>query len=154
MPFPALGVSEMSPSFKMLRSILCHRFLAPAIGALGISPLNAAETEWPQFRGPTGQGVSAAVKVPTGWNATTHIAWKVAIPGSGWSSPVLSNGRLYLTTATGQPDGTDVKLHALCIDAASGAHALGYGGLPARTRHRAGNAPEKFPGEQHADRRR
>ena len=85
--------------------------------------LHAAETEWPQFRGPTGQGISTAERVPVEWNATTHIAWKVEIPGSGWSSPILSNGKLYLTTATGQPDGTDVTLHALCLDAASG-HTL------------------------------
>ncbi len=81
--------------------------------------MHGAETEWPQFRGPTGQGVSAAVKVPTEWNATTHIAWQVAIPGRGWSSPVLAKGRLYLTTAAGDA-GAALNLHALCVDAANG----------------------------------
>ena len=82
--------------------------------------LQAAETEWPQFRGPTGQGISAAEKVPVEWNASTHIAWKVELPGMGWSSPVLAKGRLYLTNVTGQSDGSEVVLHALCLDAASG----------------------------------
>ena len=88
--------------------------------ALSLPWLHATESEWPQFRGPTGQGVSAAVKVPVEWNATTHIAWKVEVPGRGWSSPVLSKGRLYLTTAIGGADGADLTLHAVCIDAANG----------------------------------
>jgi outer membrane protein assembly factor BamB len=81
---------------------------------------SAAETEWPQFRGPTGQGLSAAVNVPVEWSATEHVAWKVEIPGRGWSSPVLSKGRLYLTSAVADAGSTDVTLHALCLDAADG----------------------------------
>ena len=95
-------------------------FLAPALLSLIPSWLYASENEWPQFRGPTGQGISAAVKVPVAWSATTHIAWKVEVPGRGWSSPVLSKGRLYLTTAIGGEDGAALTLHTLCIDAASG----------------------------------
>ena len=57
--------------------------------------------DWPQFRGPTGDGVSDATNVPVEWSATDHVAWKQPIPGVGWSSPVLSNGKLYLTTAVG-----------------------------------------------------
>ncbi len=91
--------------------------LATAAFSLAHAPLCAGETEWPQFRGPAGQGVSAAVNVPVEWNATTHIAWKVPLPGRGWSSPVLANGRLYLTAAI---DGADTTLHALCLDAADG----------------------------------
>jgi outer membrane protein assembly factor BamB len=80
----------------------------------------AAETEWPQFRGPTGQGTSAAINVPIEWSATKHVAWKTEIPGRGWSSPVLSKGRLYLTSAVSDAGGSDVALHALCLDAADG----------------------------------
>lgn len=75
--------------------------------------------EWPQFRGPTGNGISTATNVPLNWNATDHVVWKQPIPGSGWSSPVLSRGKLYLTTATDL--GMDaVSLRALCVDAANG----------------------------------
>jgi len=81
---------------------------------------HAAETEWPQFRGPTGQGLSAAVKVPLEWNATTNVAWKVAVPGSGWSSPVIAQDRIYLTAAVAEEGGTDIVLRALCLDATSG----------------------------------
>ncbi|HEV7405071.1 MAG TPA: PQQ-binding-like beta-propeller repeat protein [Chthoniobacteraceae bacterium] len=89
--------------------------------ALALSPLLAlaGETEWPQFRGPTGQGISAATKVPIQWSATENIAWSVEMPGHGWSSPVLSKGRLYLTAAV--PDAAnDVTLRAFCLEAATG----------------------------------
>ncbi len=96
---------------------MSHAFRTLALLALIFTHARAAETEWPQFRGPTGQGLSAAVNVPVEWSATTGVAWCVEIPGRGWSSPVLSRGRLYLTTAAGDADKT---LRALCLDAADG----------------------------------
>ncbi len=80
----------------------------------------AAETEWPQFRGPTGQGHSLAKNLPIEWNATTNVAWKTPVPGSGWSSPVVSRGRIYLTAAVAPEGSTEVTLRALCFDAAKG----------------------------------
>jgi outer membrane protein assembly factor BamB len=80
----------------------------------------AGETEWPQFRGPMGQGISSAVNVPIEWNADSHIAWKVELPGHGWSSPVLSRGRLYLTAAVPDAGSTDLTLHTLCLDSKDG----------------------------------
>jgi outer membrane protein assembly factor BamB len=88
-----------------------------AIALLAIESLMAAD--WPQFRGPTGDGVSKATGVPTEWSSTENVAWKQAIPGSGWSSPVLSKGRLYITAAVEGEDET-VSLRALCLDAADG----------------------------------
>ncbi len=78
----------------------------------------AAETEWPQFRGPDGQGISLAKGVPVKWSATENVAWSVEVPGRGWSSPVLSKGRLYLTSAVGEGD--EITLRALCFDAKDG----------------------------------
>src|SRR5580658_3751901 len=60
---------------------------------------------WPEFRGPGAQGISTATNVPVNWSATSNIAWKVADPGKGWSSPVLAGGKIYLTTA-GEVDGS------------------------------------------------
>jgi outer membrane protein assembly factor BamB len=75
--------------------------------------------EWTQFRGPTGDGISPATHVPVSWSATEHVVWKQAIPGKGWSSPVLSRGKLYLTTA--EEVSADVtSLRALCVDAVDG----------------------------------
>jgi outer membrane protein assembly factor BamB len=84
----------------------------------GSGTLSAA-VDWPEFRGPTGQGLSTATGVPVEWNATKNVAWKVEIAGRGWSSPVLSQGRIYLTTSVSGSSGP-ISLHALCFDAASG----------------------------------
>lgn len=90
--------------------------LAGGMALIG-SPSGAAE-DWPEFRGPTGQGTARATKVPIYWSATSNVVWKTAIPGGGWSSPVLANGRIYLTTATA--DGGQTSLRALCVEALSG----------------------------------
>src|SRR5258705_10504058 len=82
----------------------------------GISSVKGAD-EWPQFRGPTGQGISTAIHVPFEWNSTNNVKWKTEIPGRGWSSPVVSNGRVYLTTACSR-DSEPVSLRALAVEAA------------------------------------
>lgn len=55
---------------------------------------------WPQFRGPTGQGHSTETGLPWKWSATENIAWKTPIPGESWSSPIVWADRVFLTTAT------------------------------------------------------
>lgn len=74
-------------------------------------------SDWPQFRGPTGQGVSDERNLPLTWSETKNVRWKVAIPGRGWSSPVIQGDRIWLTTAT--EDGR--SLRALSIDVNTGA---------------------------------
>ena len=73
--------------------------------------------DWPQFRGPTGQGVSEERGLPTTWSENKNIRWKTAIPGRGWSSPVVQGDRIWLTTAT--EDGK--SLRAIAIDRNTGA---------------------------------
>jgi outer membrane protein assembly factor BamB len=81
---------------------------------------------WPQFRGPTADGHSAAREVPVAWSTTENIAWKVETPGRGWSSPVHRDGKIYLTTAVVTDGGeesnpkADRSLRALCLDLATG----------------------------------
>jgi outer membrane protein assembly factor BamB len=94
----------------------CARSLALLF--LAAQPLLAAD--WTEFRGPTGQGVSAATGVPVRWSPASGVAWKTAAPGSGWSSPVLAGGRVYLTTAVRDPASGQVSLRALSIDARDG----------------------------------
>jgi outer membrane protein assembly factor BamB len=79
---------------------------------------SAAAGDWPEFRGPTGQGHASATNVPIHWSATGNVVWKSALPGEGWSSPVLAEGRLYLTTAV--TDGGQTSLRALCVNAGDG----------------------------------
>lgn len=73
--------------------------LAAALAMLAAPPSGVAQ-EWPQFRGPGGQGVSSARGLPVEWSESLHVAWKVPVPGRGWSSPVVARGRVWLTTAT------------------------------------------------------
>src|SRR6266700_3511166 len=75
--------------------------------------------DWPQFRGPTGQGISNAKDVPIKWSASENVAWKKEIPGQGWSSAVLMGGKIYLTTAMLEGN-IPTSLRAICVDAKSG----------------------------------
>ncbi len=55
--------------------------------------------DWPQFRGPTGDGLAPRAHPPIHWSPTQNLAWKVSVPGRGRSSPVLLGERVWLTTA-------------------------------------------------------
>ena len=72
--------------------------------------------QWPQFRGPDGQGHSNAKGIALHWSESTSVTWKTEIPGEGWSSPVISNNQIWLTSS--QADGT--SLRAIGIDRTSG----------------------------------
>ncbi len=76
--------------------------------------------DWPEFRGPTGQGISTTHGLPIEWSATNNVAWKQVIPGHGWSSPVLLDRRLYLTTAVDVDETSKLSLRVICLDARSG----------------------------------
>jgi outer membrane protein assembly factor BamB len=91
-----------------------------------------ADQNWPQFRGPRGDGTSTARKVPLTWSESNNIAWRVAVPGRGRSSPVVMKDRVWLTAAIEQGlirtniKGDDmqmaehVTLQAVCLDAKQG----------------------------------
>jgi outer membrane protein assembly factor BamB len=72
--------------------------------------------DWPQFRGPGGQGHSDARNLALTWSETENIAWKVPIAGLGWSSPSIQGNQIWLTTAI--DDGK--SLRAVAFDRASG----------------------------------
>ncbi|MEE8468127.1 MAG: PQQ-binding-like beta-propeller repeat protein [Planctomycetota bacterium] len=70
----------------------------------------SASQDWPQFRGPDGLGVSAEVGLPTDLGPDSpHLAWKVVVPGQGASSPIVSRGRIFLTTAYRGEAGSGVR---------------------------------------------
>lgn len=73
--------------------------------------------DWPQFRGPTGQGVSDEHNLPLTWSETQNVRWKTAIPGRGWSSPAIQGDRIWLTTATEEGR----SLRAIAVDLNTGA---------------------------------
>jgi outer membrane protein assembly factor BamB len=89
-----------------------HALVFAAAVALGTAEIHG---QWPQHRGPDGNGSVDAV-LPLTWTETVNVRWKTPVHGRGWSSPVILDGQVWLTTAT--PDGK--RLSALAIDAESG----------------------------------
>lgn len=64
----------------------------------------APPVEWPQWRGPDGQGHAAAAKnLPIKFGDSQNVAWKTPLPGRGWSSPVIGGNEIWLTTALETP---------------------------------------------------
>lgn len=111
--------------------------MAPMSGDAAAEALPA----WNQWRGPAGQGHAPAAKdLPRAWSESENVVWKTPVDGKGWSSPVLADGRLWLTTAVETPlseaEKADrlanvenssslqvsgpVSLRAVCLDAATG----------------------------------
>lgn len=72
---------------------------ATALACLKTVGVWAVEANWPQFRGPGARGVAGSTALPEHWSATENVAWKAAIPGQGWSSPIVWSDRVFLTTA-------------------------------------------------------
>jgi outer membrane protein assembly factor BamB len=72
--------------------------------------------DWPEFRGPTGQGHSDERGLPLTWGEDKNVKWKVAIPGRGWSSPAIQGDRIWLTTATEEGQ----SLRAVSVDRNNG----------------------------------
>ncbi|WP_182868399.1 outer membrane protein assembly factor BamB family protein [Stieleria mannarensis] len=84
--------------------------------------LNAHAADWPQFRGPGGQGVTHETDLPLVWSETENVVWKTELPGSGASSPIALGDRLYLTCYSGygidrETPGRmeDLTLHVVCL---------------------------------------
>lgn len=63
----------------------------------------AGTPEWPQFRGPDGQGHAQARDLPVTWSENQNVAWKCLLPGRGWSSPVIAGNEIWLTAAIESP---------------------------------------------------
>ncbi len=71
---------------------------------------------WPGWRGPNGDGTSIETNLPVKWDSVTNVAWKVSVPGTGYSSPVVFKDRLFITTAIQK---TQEKI-LMCYDATNG----------------------------------
>lgn len=77
-----------------------NRVLPPVTGLVCAAFATlAASVEWPEWRGPDGQGHASGGNFPVHWSETENVAWKTPIPGRGWSSPVILGNQIWLTTA-------------------------------------------------------
>lgn len=74
----------------------------PIVAALllSVSLLAAAEPDWPQFRGPNLNPVGSSKLLPDRWSKTENIEWSREIPGRGWSSPIVTGSKVYVTAVT------------------------------------------------------
>jgi outer membrane protein assembly factor BamB len=89
----------------------------PTLGALLVlGGASSAEDRWTEFRGPSGTGHSDSTGLPREWSESRNVAWKTRIHGRGWSSPVVLDGQVWLTTATREGH----ELSVLALDRDSG----------------------------------
>ncbi len=102
-------------------------FFSVALGASGLGQ-DAATTDWLQFRGPAGQGISSNRGLPVTWSADRNIVWKVSLPGPGGSSPVVFQDHIYLTSysgyavpGAGSGDLSALTRQVICLQRNSGA---------------------------------
>src|SRR5262245_43721212 len=100
-----------------MRGSVMLRWCAVCLLVVGFVPAHAISAEnWPQFRGPNGDGTSDANALPTKWSETENVKWKTPLHDRGWSSPVVWGDQIWVTAATedGQKD------YAICLDKDSG----------------------------------
>lgn len=86
-------------------SAVCFSLLSMAV-----FPLSLYADFWPEFRGPEGNGHAAEADVPLQWSQRKNIRWKIKVPGKAWSTPVVANGRIFVTTAV--EDSRELTLQA------------------------------------------
>jgi outer membrane protein assembly factor BamB len=94
--FPELeSIRKVIDLYTLLRlaGLACALFLA--------SPtVHGQDIVWPQFRGPDSNPVGANARLAERWSKTENVEWSQEIPGRGWSSPIVTGGKVYVTTAT------------------------------------------------------
>lgn len=97
-----------------------QRTLACLVTTFCVSSLLA---NWPEFRGPSKDGVVSGVKLPTVWSADQNIVWRSELPGEGWSSPVVVGDSAFLTAAIAAESDSEkprFELALLILDVSSG----------------------------------
>ena len=91
------------------------RRVLPAL-LLCVSTTVACAENWPQWRGPLGNGISTEQGIATKWSRTDNVAWRLPLPGPGGATPVVWGDRIFLTSSVGEGDGADLVL--LCVSTA------------------------------------
>ena len=80
--------------FLRLALLACAVFIAcPTVQGKG-------DIVWPQFRGPDSNPVGANAKLAERWSKTENVEWAADIPGRGWSSPIVTGGKVFVTSVT------------------------------------------------------
>src|SRR5687768_1167761 len=82
-----------------LKTLILRSTVAVSAGISAVSLWAAPTSNWPGFRGPSANGVAEAPALPLSWSKTENVKWVIDVPGRGWSSPVIWNNVVYLTSA-------------------------------------------------------
>ncbi|HWS54319.1 MAG TPA: PQQ-binding-like beta-propeller repeat protein [Pyrinomonadaceae bacterium] len=96
-------MSTRPPTLKSSRkvtapSLLLRRAVSACLLLLPASPaVYGNDAAWPQFRGPDSNPVGAHARLADRWSKTENVEWSREIPGRGWSSPIVTGGRVYVT---------------------------------------------------------
>lgn len=98
-------MSNPCPKLKAIRkvadlSILLHPAALVGVLFLASSFVQGQDIPWPQFRGPDSNPVGGKARLAERWSKTENVEWSQEIPGRGWSSPIVTSGKVYVTTAT------------------------------------------------------
>jgi len=105
------------PENSLMRYFSCFVILLLSFGAI------LGNDNWPQFRGPSGDGISDSKNLPIRWSEGQNIRWKTAIHDKGWSSPVIWGDQIWLTTAHSvceEKTFIQVDFYAVCVDRRNG----------------------------------
>ncbi|MDA8563412.1 PQQ-like beta-propeller repeat protein [Mariniblastus sp.] len=131
--------------WKRIRNFTLAVLVSGLINVPILSRALVAQTEqhsdWARWRGPMGNGIAdASNEVPLTWSETENVAWKVKVPGRGHSSPIIAEGKIFLTTSDMQHKTQSV----LCFDQTSGkqlwSKIVSRGGLPSKIHPKNTNA--------------
>ncbi len=99
-----------------MKCLCLLRASAVCVALLGTTSLVVKAADWPSFRGPNGNGITEETGFPLEWSTGKNVRWKLALPNRGNESPIVSNGRVFVTSAT--EEGTERRLH--CVDRKTG----------------------------------
>ncbi|MFC2123632.1 PQQ-binding-like beta-propeller repeat protein [Bacteroidota bacterium] len=75
------------------------KFFTIAVGIILVMNSCSDNYNWPQFRGPNANNISTETNLPTEWGNDKNISWKTKVPGKGWSSPIIWEDKVFITTA-------------------------------------------------------
>ena len=98
-------MSTHSPELESIRKII-HRSILSRVAGLACALFLAVPTgqgqdlAWPQFRGPDSNPVGTHARLAERWSKTENVEWSQQIPGRGWSSPIVTGSKVYVTTVT------------------------------------------------------
>lgn len=99
---------------NLMKTLVCVLIAIVVHAAIGSA--YAEQPSWPQWRGPSGNGVAASEEAVTAWGVDQNVKWRIELPEAGNSTPIVGNDRIFLTQALGETN----QRSLFCIDRESG----------------------------------